>query len=161
MCKYDEVILMFDGGIREGLTAVGYLAVDPKDDEVVLFSGSRASCKGTSNLAEYRALIAGLRACLAKGVKRVNIFGDSQLIVKQVRGDFKVNKPDLRRCREYVIKLLKQFQTYSIEWIPRQKNKRADALVNKVFKRKRKKWEIKKEEQKRRKQLSRRQLAKE
>jgi ribonuclease HI len=132
----EEVILFFDGGIRRELMAYGYLAVDVKDRTMVFFKGSNTCGRGTSNIAEYRALIAGLKACLRNGIKVVHIFGDSQLIVKQVTGVFKVNKPELKRHRDYILELLKDFENWSLRWIPRSENDRADALVNDVFKRK-------------------------
>lgn len=132
----EEVILFFDGGIRRELMAYGYLAVNPNDRTSILFKGSNTCGKGTSNIAEYRALIAGLKACLRNGIKVAHIFGDSQLIVKQVTGVFKVNKPELKRHRDYIRDLLDQFDDWSLQWIPRSENGRADALVNEVFKRK-------------------------
>jgi ribonuclease HI len=127
-----SAVLNFDGGIREGLMAYGYIVSDPETGER-LFCGSRTCGKGTSNVAEYRALIAGLQACLKNKVDIVHIFGDSQLIIKQVLGVYKVNKETLKKHRDYVRKLLDQFNDYSIRWIPRKENKKADDLVNQVF----------------------------
>lgn len=88
---------------------------------------------GTSNISEYRALIAGLHGSLKEGVEVVHIIGDSQLVVKQVTGVFKAKKKELIDHRDYVLELLKQFDYYTIKWVPRKENKRADALVNQVF----------------------------
>jgi len=150
-----KAIVYFDGGIRENLTAIGYLAVKPGDEEKVLFSGCRGAGAGTSNIAEYRALIAALKACIENGVKEAHIFGDSQLIVKQVNGDFKVNKPELQRLRNKAVDLIAELDECTLSWIPRAENKRADALVNQVFKRKRNKC-TKKQKRERQKRLRRR-----
>ena len=144
-----EATLYFDGGIREGTMAYGWLLVDkpfpiilanaPKyasDTAKIIASGNRTCGEGTSNIAEYRALIAGLRGSLKCGVDIIHIIGDSQLIIKQVTGVFKVKKPELKTHRDYVLELLNHFEEYTIKWVPRQENKRADALVNAVFERK-------------------------
>lgn len=131
----DEVTLMFDGGIRDGLMAYGYVAINPKNSSVVLFGGSGKSGKGTSNVAEYCALIAGINACLHKGVKIVNIRGDSQLVVNQVKKKWKVNRPELVSKRDQVLTLLNGLVSWNIAWIPRKQNKIADALVGDVFRR--------------------------
>lgn len=148
-----EATLYFDGGIRQGQMAYGWLLVDKPFPTVyadiphllsetarVLATGNRTCGKGTSNIAEYRALIAGLQGSLKIGVDVIHIIGDSQLIIKQVLGAFKANKPELKKHRDFVLELLEQFEDFTIKWVPRRENKRADALVNEVFeKRKRKK----------------------
>lgn len=128
-----EVLLTFDGGIREGLTAAAYIAVSLNDEQNILFSGARIVGKGTSNTAEYQALIDGLRACLEHDVKVVHIVGDSQLIIKQITGVFKTQKPTLIKHKNIVSKLLKKFDEYTIKWVPREQNHEADRLVNEVF----------------------------
>ena len=130
-----EVILYFDGGIRQGIMAYGYLLCSPQDETEVISFGQRTCGKGTSNIAEYRALIAGLQGSLKVGVDIVHIIGDSQLVVKQVTKVFKVNKPELKRHRDRVLELLDHFEDHTIKWVPRRENKRADALVNEVFQR--------------------------
>lgn len=130
-----EAILYFDGGIRQGIMAYGYLLVDTQNEAVVLKTGKRTCGTGTSNISEYRALIAGLKGSLQHGVDIIHIIGDSQLIIKQVLKVFKVNKPELKRHRDHVLELLEQFEDFSIKWVPRRQNKRADALVNEVFER--------------------------
>lgn len=95
--------------------------------------GNNTCGRKTSNIAEYRALIAGIKGSLKYGVDIIHIIGDSQLVVKQITGAFKAKKADLIEHRDHVLELLKQFDSYSIKWVPRNENKRADALVNEVF----------------------------
>jgi probable phosphoglycerate mutase len=128
-----EATLYFDGGIRNGVCAYGWLLVNPEDETEVIASGHRTCGSGTSNLAEYRSLIAGLQGSLKAGVNVVHIIGDSRLVVSQVGGYWKVNKPELIKHRDRALELLKQFEDYTIKWVPRKENKRADALVNEVF----------------------------
>ena len=125
--------MYFDGGIREGTMAYGWILLNPEDETDVIASGNRTCGVGTSNIAEYRALIAGLQGSLKVGIDIIHIVGDSQLIIKQVTKVFKVNKPELQRHRDRVLELLEQFEDHTIKWVPRRDNKRADALVNQVF----------------------------
>lgn len=131
-----EAILYFDGGIRKGLMAYGWILCNSEDKTEIIASGNRTCGTGTSNIAEYRALIAGLRGSLKAGIDIIHIVGDSQLIIKQVTKVFKVKKPELKKHRDRVLELLEQFEDFSIKWVPRRENKRADALVNEVFERK-------------------------
>lgn len=149
-----EATLYFDGGIREGVMVYGWLLVDKSlvdlscclsdDNKDVIASGNRTCGKGTSNISEYRALIAGLQGSLQAGVDIIHIIGDSQLIIRQVTGVFKVNKPELKRHRDKVLELLEHFEEHTIKWVPRQQNKRADALVNEVFEKRKAKCSPKK-----------------
>jgi len=128
-----EATLYFDGGIREEICAYGWLLVNTEDESKVIVSDHRTCGTGTSNVAEYRALIAGIQGSLKAGADILHIIGDSQLVVKQVTKVFKVNKPELKRHRDRVLELLEQLEDYTIKWVPRRDNKRADALVNEVF----------------------------
>ena len=128
-----EATLYFDGGIRQGTMAYGWILLEPYNEIRVLASGNRTCGTGTSNIAEYRALIAGLQGSLKAGVDIIHIIGDSQLIIRQVIGAYKAKKPELIRHRDRVLELLNQFEDYSIKWVPRHFNKKADALVNEVF----------------------------
>lgn len=128
-----EAILYFDGGIRQGIMAYGWILLNPDDETDVIASGNRTCGTGTSNISEYRALIAGLQGSLKAGIDIIHIIGDSQLIIKQVTKVFKVNKPELKKHRDLVLELLEQFEDHTIMWVPRRENKRADALVNEVF----------------------------
>lgn len=134
-----EATLYFDGGIRQGLMAYGWLLVDSEDETKIIASGNRTCGSGTSNISEYRALIAGLQGSLKAGADIIHIIGDSQLIIKQILGVFKVNKRELKEHRDFVLQLLEHFENHTIKWVPRTKNKRADALVNEVFERRKNK----------------------
>ena len=144
-----EATLYFDGGIRQGIMAYGWLLVDSEDETEVIASGHRTCGEGTSNIAEYRALIAGIQGSLKAGADILHIIGDSQLVVKQVTKVFKVNKPELKRHRDRVLELLEQLEDHTIKWVPRKENKRADALVNEVFDRRNGKCSKRQQKQKR------------
>lgn len=139
-----EATLYFDGGIRQGQMAYGWILLDKSLTDLqcglsdsgigdVIASGNRTCGIGTSNISEYRALIAGLQGAIKKKIDVIHIMGDSQLVVKQILGVFKAKKPELIKHRDFALRLLEKFDDYSIMWIPRTENKRADSLVNEVF----------------------------
>lgn len=138
--KMNEAIVYFDGGIRNSKMALGFAVYeneefyDPtKEPDKELFCGHRKCGRGSSNLAEYRALIAALMECLKREIKIVHVYGDSQLIVRQITGASKTNNKDLIEHRDKSLELLNLFENYSIKWIPRKYNKRSDQLVNQIF----------------------------
>jgi ribonuclease HI len=97
---------------------------------------SRDIGHATNNEAEYRALIIGLTELSEMGAEHVNIEMDSQLVVRQVNGQYKVKKAELKPLCNKVIGLLKKFTSYTLKHIPREKNKTADSLAAKALERK-------------------------
>lgn len=148
-----EVVLHFDGGIRNGQMSYGYWAVRPDQEEkvraitkpsewipkVVFAHSGRSGKNGTSNVSEYRSLLYGLKKCLEEDIRIVHIQGDSQLIVKQITGAFRVNNGDLKTEHARVLRVLECFENWTIKWIPRKLNKKADYLANLAFERGKKK----------------------
>lgn len=128
----NEAKLFVDGGIRKGIMALGFVVYSMQDEE--LFSGKK-TCgrRGTSNISEYRALIAGLQSCLDNKVETIHIYSDSLIMVKQITEAMKVNNPILIKHKNKCLELLNKFKDFTIKWIPRNENKRADKLVNEVF----------------------------
>lgn len=78
--------------------------------------------KCTSNEGEYHALITGMRAAQRAGVTTLDIYSDSQLIVRQISGQYKTRKPELRVLRDRAVKLLKSFSKYTLSYVPREEN---------------------------------------
>jgi ribonuclease HI len=87
----------------------------------------------TNNQAEYRALIVGLREAVRLKAEHVDIMSDSELLVEQVCGRYKVRSPKLRSLFEEVKELLAGFRSSAISYIPREQNRVADALANQAF----------------------------
>ena len=83
---------------------------------------------GTNNEAEYLALIELLNSAIEYGVKKIRIYGDSNLVVSQVNGNWKANKKMIL-FKNRVEQLLKNFNEWSITYIPREQNKVADSLT--------------------------------
>ena len=122
----------FDGACRgnPGPAAVGWVIVT--SDGIAAEGGQRIG-ETTNNQAEYAALLRALEAAHDFGASEVDIRGDSQLIVKQVRGEWDTNDPELRERRVRVRKLLTDFGRWSIAHVPREVNERADELANEAF----------------------------
>ncbi|WP_396610452.1 ribonuclease HI [Haloferax sp. S1W] len=122
----------FDGASRgnPGPAAIGWVIVT---SEGIVAEGSKRIGKTTNNRAEYEALIEALEAADEYGYDEVDVRGDSQLIVKQVRGEWKTNDPGLREHRVTVRELLDRFDRWSLEHVPREINDRADSLANEAL----------------------------
>ncbi|OLZ40849.1 ribonuclease H [Natrinema saccharevitans] len=122
----------FDGGSRgnPGPAAIGWVIVT--GDGIVAEDGETIGTT-TNNQAEYEALIAGLEAARDYGYDEVHVRGDSELIVKQVRGEYDTNDPDLREKRVTVHELLREFDEWTLEYVPREVNDRADGLANEAL----------------------------
>ena len=85
----------------------------------------------TNNVAEYKALIMGLQSVLELDCGKVEIYLDSQLIVRQIQGSYKVKHPTLKPLFIQVNALLAKINSWTVAHVPREQNKRADALANK------------------------------
>ena len=122
----------FDGASRgnPGPGAVGWCLVT--SDGVVAEGGERIG-RVTNNQAEYAALIRALEAADEYGFDEIDVRGDSELIVKQVRGEWDANDPELREKRVRARELLERFDRWSIGHVPREINARADDLANEAL----------------------------
>ncbi|WP_254838664.1 ribonuclease HI [Natronomonas marina] len=121
--------LYFDGGSRgnPGPAAVGWVIVT---SDGIVAEGSERIGRATNNQAEYEALVRGLAAADDYGFEEAVVRGDSELVVRQVRGEWDTNDPTLREKRVRARELLERFGEWSIEHVPREINSRADELVN-------------------------------
>jgi len=84
--------------------------------------------RGTNNIAEYEAVVAGLGLALAMGATSATVHGDSQLVLRQLAGEYKVSAPALRRLHAQARALMAEIGAVRLEWIPRAQNAEADAL---------------------------------
>jgi len=116
----------FDGGGQSPGPVVAACIIELSDGPE--YEDRKDFPKGTHNFAEYQALMLGLRLALKHGAERVEVKGDSKLVVNQVNGDWKTRSPSLQPLRSEATKLLEQFESWSVEWIPRKENRRADQL---------------------------------
>lgn len=122
----------FDGASRgnPGPAAVGWVIVT--GDGIVSEGGKRIG-ETTNNRAEYEALIQALTVAADYGFDTVELRGDSELVVNQMKGAWNVNDPDLRERRVQALSLVEQFDEWTLAHVPREVNERADDLANEAF----------------------------
>jgi ribonuclease HI len=128
-----KVVVHVDGGSRgnPGPAGIGVVITDPEAGEIARANDYIG--EATNNEAEYEALLLGLDRARALGSREVEIVNDSQLVERQVRGEYRVKKAELRVLRERVFEALKAFDRWSIRSVPREENELADFLVNEAI----------------------------
>lgn len=129
-----EGVLYTDGASsgNPGESGIGVvLTIGDKRIELSEYIG-----RATNNVAEYRALLKGLEKARKLGLDKVEILLDSELLVKQIKGEYGVKSESLKTLYERVISLLRTFRSYSIRHIPREKNAAADRLARMAIKKK-------------------------
>jgi hypothetical protein len=104
-------ILFFDVSTHQQVGGAGVVLIDPNGDQVKYMV--HLEFKATNNMAEYEALIFGLSAALSLGIRQLLVKGDSQLIIKQVRGECSCNEPRLAAYLLHVSKLEKTSQPWN------------------------------------------------
>ena len=125
-----KVVVHVDGGARGNPGPAAAAAVICAPDGQPLAEHSELLGSTTNNVAEYRALLLGLERALELGADEVDVVGDSELIAKQVRGEYKVKNESMRELHREALTALGAFQRWSIRTVPRAQNADADALVN-------------------------------
>jgi len=120
----------FDGGARGNPGPAAIAAVVSAPGGEVLEERSELIGSATNNVAEYRALLLGIERARGLGATEVELVGDSELIARQVRGEYRVKDAGLRPLHAEVRKALEGFDRWSIRNVPRDENEAADALVN-------------------------------
>ncbi|MEV4810842.1 bifunctional RNase H/acid phosphatase [Micromonospora avicenniae] len=125
------VLIEADGGSRGNPGPAGYGAVvrDPQTGEV-LAERSESIGVATNNVAEYRGLIAGLEAAAELGATEVDARMDSKLVVEQMSGRWQIKNPGLRPLAAQAAELVARFAAVRFSWVPRERNRHADALAN-------------------------------
>ena len=118
-----------DGGARgnPGPAGIGVLLEDEAGgrDEFYGFLGST-----TNNVAEYAALLVLLHRSIGRGATRLTIHSDSQLLVKQMRGEYRVKNPRLQRLHAAARRLMSRIPEVALRHVPREENRDADRLAN-------------------------------
>jgi ribonuclease HI len=133
-CKYEkeeiQYILYFDGCSKGNPGLGGAGAVLYKDGEEVWGSSKLVGEKVTNNVAEYTGLIMGLQEVFIRKIKNILVRGDSQLVIKQMKGEYKIKSSSLVEYYQQAKLLEKYFDKIVFEHVYRDKNKRADELSN-------------------------------
>ena len=122
-----------DGGARgnPGPAAIAAVVTTPEGEPVE--SVGEAIGRATNNVAEYRALLLGIERARALGASELDLVGDSELVVKQVKGEYRVKDGGLRPLHAEVRRALEPFERWSIRHVRREQNADADALVNETL----------------------------
>jgi ribonuclease HI len=128
-----KVVVHVDGGARgnPGPAAAGAVVSTP--DGEVLDEASELLGVATNNVAEYRGLLVGLARAKALGATEVEVVNDSELIAKQVNGEYKVKHAAMRPLYLDAMAALREFDSWAIRSVPRAQNAGADALVNQAL----------------------------
>lgn len=128
-----KVIVYADGAARgnPGPAAIGVTLQDGTGHTLARIS--RRLGRTTNNQAEYRAIIAGLEQAVALGAREVMVRSDSELVVNQLNGKYKVKNAALRPLYQEVVQLAGKLNRFSIAYIPRAQNRQADALANEAL----------------------------
>ncbi len=125
-------VLFFDGACRgnPGPMAIGVLLMEngSKIKEI-----SKRVGTGTNNIAEWKALIEGLKLAKVHGCRELEVRGDSQLIIKQISGEYKVKSDNLVPLFNKAMGLCKSFEKLRFKWVRREENSYTDALSNKAL----------------------------
>lgn len=128
-----KLVVHVDGGSRgnPGPAAIGVVVSDPEG--IVLDEVAETIGVATNNVAEYRALLRGLQAARALGATEVQLVNDSELVARQLTGQYKVKHPDMKPLHAEAMAVLRAFARWSIRTVPRAQNSHADALVNQAL----------------------------
>ena len=122
-----------DGASRGNPGPASYAAILHSPDRKEIFRIGKPLGIATNNAAEYYALITALDYAAHHGIKSLRIRSDSELLVNQMNGRYRVRSNDLKPLHERAAKLANQFEHFAIEHVPREENREADALANEVL----------------------------
>jgi ribonuclease HI len=125
--------LSTDGGARgnPGPAAYGYALED--EDGTLLAAHGEAIGRATNNVAEYRGLVAGLQKALELGVEEVEVVSDSELLVRQMTGVYRVKNAALQELSQEAARLARGFRRVDYRAVRREHNELADRLVNEAL----------------------------
>ena len=125
--------LWTDGGARGNPGPAAFAYVLEADDGTPLASHGERFGVATNNVAEYRALVAGLAKAIELGVSELEVVSDSELLVKQMRGEYKVKNAALRTLSLDATRLARRLGTVTYRAVRREHNELADRLVNQAL----------------------------
>jgi ribonuclease HI len=124
-------VQIFTDGAARGNPGPAGIGVVIRNEKEVLLEVADYIGKATNNVAEYMALIRGLEEAIDMGERSVEVFADSELIVKQIKGEYRVKNEGLAPLHYNAKSLIKKFKDFSITHVPREENEHADLLSNK------------------------------
>ena len=122
-----------DGGSRGNPGPAALAAVISHDGGEIVDRAKQVIGRATNNVAEYRALLLGIERALEHGASELDLVGDSELVVKQVRGEYRVKDDGLKPLHAQVRAALAPVGEWSIRHVRREQNAEADRLVNEAL----------------------------
>jgi ribonuclease HI len=129
----ESVTVHVDGGARGNPGPAAAAAVVTAPDGSVLAEAGEYIGEATNNVAEYRALLLGLSLARELGAREVDVVNDSELVARQIGGQYKVKHAGLRPLWQQAVEELRSFDRWSVRNVPRAANARADELVNEAL----------------------------
>ncbi|MDP2929186.1 MAG: ribonuclease HI family protein [Candidatus Omnitrophota bacterium] len=131
--KNKKLTIYVDGGSRgnPGPSGIGVVILDASGKKIKDLS--KYIGEATNNIAEYNALLYGLEEALILRADDIIVNVDSELVVRQLTGDYRVKDPNIKPLFDRAINMLKSFKNFEIRHIDRDSNKEADKLVNKAI----------------------------
>ena len=132
--KAEKVTIFTDGASKNnpGPSAIGAVIKDQQGQTIARIS--QGIGHSTNNQAEYKAIIAALEEAIRLGARQVNLNSDSELIVRQLKGKYRVKKAALKPLYQQVKQLQSRLESFTINHIPREQNREADNLANAALK---------------------------
>lgn len=127
------VVMHIDGGSRGNPGPAAFAVVVESADGARLDAFAKVLGKTTNNVAEYEALLAALSYALRHHPSRVKVISDSELLVRQMQGRYKVKSADLKPLFQRAQEMARKLQVFSIEHVRREQNREADRLVNEAL----------------------------
>jgi ribonuclease HI len=128
-----KLVVHVDGGSRGNPGPAAAAAVVSTPDGEMLDEASVTLGRATNNVAEYRGLLLGLERARERGATEVEVVNDSELVAKQVNGEYRVKNPEMAALHEQAMRALEGFERWSVRSVPRAENAAADALVNRAL----------------------------
>lgn len=127
-----KLVIFADGGSRgnPGIAGSGTAVYSADRKQLLREIAYVVGTKSTNNVAEYHGLLRGLEAAVEMGADDVDFYMDSKLVVEQMNGRWKIKHPDMQALALEARKLIDQIGSFTLTWVPRAKNKAADALSN-------------------------------
>jgi probable phosphoglycerate mutase len=129
----DLITAWCDGGSRGNPGPSGYGVVVQDAQKQIIGELNDFLGRKTNNFAEYSGLLAALEFALAHRHPRLRVISDSELMVKQIKGQYKVNSPELRPLYDEAKRRIAQLEGFQIQHVLREKNRRADELANQAM----------------------------
>jgi len=129
----DKVVTYIDGGARGNPGPAGFGVRIERPDGTLIEEFCQSISHATNNVAEYRGLLLGLQRAQELGATEIEVVNDSELVAKQINGEYKVKHADMKPLHRAATEVLQGFERWSIRSVPRAQNAHADALVNQAL----------------------------